>query len=76
MNTKKLSILIATILVVFVLIKIVATKLCGPDRDRVVAQVVSTFAVDLGSVNSSKQASVDPNPLSWQPLLNQLAAFS
>lgn len=70
MNKKILIWMIAAILVFFVLIKVLVYQFCHPERTNQISHLVS----DTLSLSSS-QASSNREPLSWEPLLHQLAIF-
>jgi hypothetical protein len=72
MNSKKIIILIGAILFVFVLIKGIADQLCASRPNNAVSTVVS----DAISSVASNPAPSRPDPLSWEPAIQQILLFS
>jgi len=71
MNKKSLFALIAFLMFIFVLIKVVVSQLCAPTSSNAVATVVS----DAISTPAWSPVPVRPEPLSWDPIINQVIAF-
>ena len=71
MNSKKIIVLIGFMLFIFVLIKIIADQLCagGPTN------AVSTAVSDAISNTASNPGPSRPDPLSWEPLGQQILVF-
>ena len=71
MNSKKIIILIGVMLFVFVLVKVIADQLCagGPTN------AVSTAVSDAISSAASNPAPSRPDPLSWEPAIQQILLF-
>ena len=71
MNSKKIIILIGVILFVIVLIKVIADQLCASKLNNAVSAVVS----DAISSVASNPAPKRPDPLSWEPAIQQILLF-
>ena len=71
MNSKKIMVLIGAMLFVFVLIKVITDQLCagGPNN------AVSTAVSDAISSVASNPAPKRPDPLSWEPAIQQILLF-
>jgi hypothetical protein len=71
MNSKKIIILIGAMLFLFVLIKVIADQLCASRPNNAVSAVVS----DAISSAGSNPAHSRPDPLSWEPAIQQILLF-
>jgi hypothetical protein len=71
MNKKAIVTLIAIALMLFVAVKVLFNQLCAPMPNNVVTQAVSNAL----SVAPSTPTSSKPEPLSWEPVMQQLLAF-
>ena len=71
MNSKKIIILIGVMLFIFVLIKVIADKLCAGGPNNAVSAAVS----DAISSAAPNPAPSRPDPLSWEPLGRQILVF-
>ncbi|MBU3574796.1 hypothetical protein ICN43_03030 [Polynucleobacter sp. UK-Mo-2m-Kol15] len=58
-------------LIFFVLISIFASQLCNPEPNNPVVTTVSNAL----SASKPMQNNATPDPLSWEPLLQQLLSF-
>jgi hypothetical protein len=71
MQSKSLKITIALVLVLFVFFSILASQLCNPEPNNIVVATVSNAL----SASNPIQNNASPDPLSWEPLLQQLISF-
>jgi hypothetical protein len=71
MQSKSLKITIGLVLIFFVFVSIVFSQLCNPEPNNVVVDTVSNAI----SASNPIQTNASPDPLSWQPLLQQLFSF-
>jgi len=71
MQSKSLKITIGLLLIFFVIISIAANQLCNPEPSNIVVASVSNAI----SASNPIQNNASPDPLSWQPLLQQLFSF-
>ena len=71
MNSKKIIVLIGVTLLVFVLIKVIADQLCSASPNNAVSAAVS----DVISNAAPSQAPSRPDPLSWEPAIQQILLF-
>ncbi len=67
--------IIAISLIGFILFKGAASLLCEPKQQNSVANVISSVAANIGSEPESSDASANPDPLSWEPLMQRLVNF-
>lgn len=72
MNKKSIIWIMIFFLVTFALTKFIFSQLCEPARNNTVAQVASSA---ISSMQSAPASPAVPEPLSWEPLLKQLAIF-
>jgi len=71
MNKKTIILLIGVILLFFVLIKIVVAQLCAPTPDNPLVNAVANVI----PAPAKSAAKANPDPLSWEPAINQLLSF-
>ena len=71
MNSKKIIVLIGVMLLIFVLIKVIADQLCSARPNNVVSTAVS----DVISNAAPSKAPSRPDPLSWEPAIQQILLF-
>jgi hypothetical protein len=71
MQSKSLKITIGLVLIFFVFISILSSQLCNPEPSNIVVASVSNAI----SASNPIQNNASPDPLSWQPLLQQLFSF-
>jgi hypothetical protein len=71
MNSKKIMVLIGVMLFVFVLIKVITDQLCASNPNNAVSSAVS----DAISNAVSSPAPSRPDPLSWEPAIQQILLF-
>jgi hypothetical protein len=71
MQSKSLKITIGLMLIFFVGISILASQLCNPEPNNIAVTTISNAI----SANNPIQNKASPDPLSWQPLLQQLLSF-
>lgn len=69
MHNNKMITLIGLVLIVFVFFSILASQLCRPSQNNVVAVAVTNALVPAQPIQST------PDPLSWEPVLRQLMNF-
>lgn len=67
--------IIAIILIGFILFKGAASLLCEPKQQNSVANVISSVAANIGSEPEPSNASANPDPLSWEPLMQRLVNY-
>jgi len=60
-------------LIIFALTKFIVSQLCQPAQNNPIAEIAASTIAGVGSV--SPASPVAPEPLSWEPLLEQLAGF-
>jgi len=75
MNKKYIIWIMIFFLIMFALTKFIFSQLCEPTQSNPVAQIASSAISSIQSAPASPAASVTPEPLSWEPLLKQLAIF-
>lgn len=71
MQSMSLKITIGLVLILFVIISILASQLCNPEPNNVVVATVSSAL----STSNPIQNNASPDPLSWEPLMQQLLSF-
>jgi hypothetical protein len=71
MDSKKIMVLIGVMLFLFVLIKVIADQLCSASPNNAVSAAVS----DVISNAAPSQAPSRPDPLSWEPAIEQILLF-
>jgi ABC-type spermidine/putrescine transport system permease subunit I len=75
MNKKSFIWIMIFFLVIFALTKFIFSQLCESAQNNPVAQIVSNAISNMQSAPAAPTSSVTPEPLSWEPLLKQLAIF-
>jgi hypothetical protein len=75
MNSRKLIVIIGIVLVVLVLLKVIASQLCEPEKNNSVVALASDVLSTPSSASNYGQTASAPEPLSWTPFLQQLATF-
>ena len=75
MNSRKLIVTIGLVLFVFVLLKVVASQLCEPEKNNSVIALASEVLSPPSSASNYGQTASAPEPLSWTPFLQQLTTF-
>jgi hypothetical protein len=71
LKQQKFIFLIASVLITFVLISVIASQICRPSKNNVVTSAI-TNAV---SSPQPLQNTSAPNPLAWEPVFYQLIGF-
>jgi hypothetical protein len=71
MHSKKIMVLIGVMLLFFVLIKVIADQLCSASPNNAVSAAVS----DVISNAAPSKAPSRPDPLSWEPAIEQILLF-
>ena len=73
MNKRSIIWIMIFFLIIFALTKFIFSQLCQPAQNNPIAEIAAST---ISSVRSAPPASpVAPEPLSWEPLLEQLASF-
>ena len=75
MNSKKIILTIGLILLVFVILKGIASQLCEPKKGNAVVALASDVLSNQSPTTSYSQVTSPPDPLSWTPFFQRLTAF-
>ena len=67
--------IIAISLIGFILFKGATSLLCEPKQQNSVANVISSVAANIGSETEPSNTSANPDPLSWEPLMQRLVNY-
>lgn len=70
-----LLLIIAITLIRFILFKGAASLLCEPKQQNSVANVISSVSANIGSEPEPSNTLANPDPLSWEPLIQRLVNY-
>jgi hypothetical protein len=73
MNKKTVIFIIASVLIIFVLMKFIFSQLCAPTQNKPIANIASSVASS--AVSDVRTAPSAPEPLSWEPVIQRFVAF-
>ena len=73
MNKRSIIWIMIFFLIIFVLTKLIFSQLCQPAKNNLIAEIAASTISSAGPASS--KSPIAPEPLSWEPLLEQLASF-
>ena len=73
MNKKAIIFIIASMLIIFALVKFIFSQLCAPTQNNPITNIASSVASS--AVSDIRTAPSAPEPLSWEPVIQRFVAF-